>query len=81
MTDEPKPIDDGGPTFPHHVYKFEMSMSKHSIFDGMSLRDYFAGMALSNHHWKLGREPIMECAGACYAIADAMIEARKTQAL
>jgi hypothetical protein len=74
---EPEPIEDGGPAFPHHVYKFENLMSKHGIFDGMSLRDYFAGMALSNHHWQLGRQPIIKCATDCYAIADAMIKASK----
>ena len=69
MTDEPKQIDDGGPSFPWES------------FTGMSLRDYFAGMALSNHRfWQNGREPLNECAADCYAIADAMLKARKEDA-
>jgi len=79
-TNEPKPIDDGGPAFPHHVYKFEMSMSKHGVFDGMSLRDYFAGVALSAQA-DCGTKDysISDAAHDCYMMADAMIEARKVQ--
>ena len=40
-------INDGGPAFPHSVRSFEMSQSKTSSFDGMALRDWFAGQALA----------------------------------
>jgi hypothetical protein len=77
---EPEPIENGGPAFPHHVYKFENSMSKHGIFDGMSLRDYFAGVALSsNIGWGEEGYQFANAARDCYRMADAMIEARKTQ--
>ena len=78
MTEEPKPIDDGGPAFPHHVYKFENSMSKHGIFDGMSLRDYFAGVALSSQeNWGTLKNNCEDAAYDCYSMADAMLKARK----
>lgn len=38
MSDETKKIDDGGPAFPSHPYA--------GCSTGMSLRDWFAGMAM-----------------------------------
>ena len=60
-------IEDGGPAFPV------------SLYDGMSLRDYFAGQWLAG----LGTDPETEdstpkeIAEGCYNVADAMLEARK----
>ena len=70
MTDKPY---DGGPAFP-------TSFNKETVFstDGMSLRDYFAGQALSGI---CASGPIIEpaetCAYAAYAMADAMLAERK----
>ena len=66
MTDDPKPIDDGGPAFPWES------------FVGMSLRDYFAGVALSSQeNWGTLKNNFDNAAHACYSMADAMIKARK----
>ena len=63
-------IDDGGPASPAHIDSNE----------GMSLRDWFAGMALSGY--LANPDPEMDLvieilAKHSYAIADAMLEARK----
>jgi len=62
--------DDGGAAFPNE------------LDEGMSLRDYFAGMALSglipNVAWDYSSGPCnAAAAGRCYAIADAMLAERK----
>lgn len=48
---------------------------------GMSLRDWFAGMAINAPCMKSIRvdcvEDLQDVAADCYALADAMIEARK----
>jgi len=58
---------DGGPAFP--------GQNRVWYFYGMSLRDWFAGMALTNY---FGEDPSAECiAKRCYGVADAMIRERE----
>ena len=72
-------IDDGGPAYPQgHP---EMTIAGQSVKEtqGMTLRDYFAGQALANdnvedHQSAAWAERV---AAQAYAIADAMIAARK----
>lgn len=80
MSDDTKNVDDGGPAFPTDS---ECQIGPHRYhFPGMTLRDYFAGMALQGL--------IFHCAadyssGSCnavvveraFSLADAMIERRK----
>lgn len=83
-----KPIDDGGPAFPH-VY----ANGEYVTDQGMTLRDYFAAKVLQglssypdNSSWNPTAEPDVEAwraglkkrdAEYCYSMADAMIAARK----
>jgi uncharacterized protein YfaT (DUF1175 family) len=83
-----KPSDDGGSAFPHgeiiasqydSAGNFSGNMLHHES-TGMSLRDWFAGMALSG----LYDDPKFDgshkdAATCCYAVADAMLEARKAK--
>lgn len=73
------PIDDGGPAFPNND-------AHGCAFPGMTLRDYFAGQAMTA--WiedfclnKPSEEPAkheaLKIAGYCYSMADAMIAAQK----
>lgn len=72
------PIDDGGPAFPN---KDELG----NMVPGMTLRDWFAGQALTGLTPTDGYTPdhkdtqpmIMDLAVNAYQIADAMIAARK----
>ncbi len=67
-------INDGGTAFPSSQYGF-VAPDGHT--SGMSLRDWFAGMALQAmlSDWVFGEnEPQAQVA---YKMADAMIEARK----
>ena len=71
-------IDSGGPAFPRTRYHSD----EHPIGyeTGMTLRDYFAAKALtgmlSNSNLSMSI-PNEEIAGEAYAIAEAMLEARK----
>lgn len=82
------PVDDGGPAFPHSSQPLDQQgnpiMENHSEW-GMSLRDWFAGMALRAIIAKAPFEQMpvgvdesdrMRARGA-YDYADAMLEARK----
>ena len=63
--------DDGGPAFPRPgLDGIDFGQ------DGMSLRDWFAGMALSGATYRSSTE-LASLTAACYRVADAMIEARK----
>lgn len=80
--------DDGGPAFPRSTNE-TMLQADCLAYDGMSLRDWFAGMALQGfmanpnvirHSASYGyifvnstRAELME---ECYANADAMLKAR-----
>lgn len=56
--------DDGGPAFPVG-----------ELHSGMTLRDYFAAKALAGISYEITNET--RAAQWCYAMADAMLEARK----
>jgi hypothetical protein len=87
MTD--KPIDNGGPAFPtdvsdYHAGELE-SVTLPTCSPGMTLRDWFAGMALHgelanarNMTNLLDDEDISALSCTCYKMADAMLlESRK----
>ena len=87
-------IKDGGPAFPHQREQWSehechpsgvggnLVRFEHPHHDGMSLRDWFAGMALQG---AVAREGIITIAGdrpgktadEAYTIADAMLAARE----
>ena len=82
---KPKPINDGGPAFPHGE-KHGDGSHFHS-YPGMSLRDWFAGQALAGifaggyrtkeiQDMASGTMGASTPAGACYALADAMLAER-----
>jgi len=62
--------NDGGPVFPSPA-----ASVGHEV--GMSLRDWFAGMALQ--YLQPGHDKWSEIATDAYDLADAMLEARKAQ--
>ena len=64
--------DDGGPAFPRLGEGFG---NPNYDCSGMSLRDWFAGMALEGYISNSGSP--MSVAKDAYDIADAMIEVRK----
>ncbi len=69
------------PAFPNSI--INQNTGDHTYEEGMSLRDWFAGQALvgmGNRRWE-GEDKetaTQKHARACYSIADAMLEARKT---
>jgi hypothetical protein len=71
------PINDGGPAFPNLGYNAE------KLLNGMSLRDWFAGQAMTAIIGNLYCTPettFKEISGRAYAQADAMLAARKENA-
>jgi len=82
------PINDGGPAFPIHDSGYNPTKQKWEPLGatGMSLRDWFAGMAMQqfvdqrDHNiWASEKfqEARSEIAAAAYNIADAMLAARE----
>jgi hypothetical protein len=90
--------DDGQPAFPvkggmvfYLPKEFagqidEIAKSIQDSYNGMSLRDYFAGQALAGIGIKLAdisddvtRSRIMRIAGTAYELADAMLAARNAE--
>jgi hypothetical protein len=77
------PINDGGPAFPNRGD----NTPANQIYDGMSLRDYFAGEALAGYLAlpEPGQAPPLTkwshkiIAEGCYMMADAMLAARKAK--
>lgn len=74
-------MEDGGQTFPIPGYMRPSDGSPEWPQEGMSLRDWFAGQALAglvpNAAWDYSSGPCNAAAAErCYAIADAMLEAR-----
>lgn len=73
---------DGGWAFPHDEI-FETSRAgaliRWETNHGMSLRDWFAGMVLTNIDLDkvLGSVSAAKIASRCYLVADAMIEERR----
>jgi hypothetical protein len=83
-------IDDGGPAFPQQGFTYPNGETEYPM-PGMTLRDWFAGQALNGLYSSgdidltkhtteksVGRSNIAKLA---YAVADAMIEARKLKTL
>lgn len=66
---------DGGPAFPLQVAPNEYPESNVTVHSGMSLRDWFAGMALMTGICGDGI-PASAVAIDAYAIADAMLAER-----
>lgn len=84
---------DGGPAFPVPVSADSGGGLNYARDPGMSLRDYFAGLALqgelASQHPETSHEEAKEyafpaerkrLAGWCYAMADAMVAARTAKA-
>lgn len=73
MTNENK-IKDGGPAFPTEARTLFPTNKASFWCDGMSLRDWFAGMALQG----INTQELMfaEAARYAYQIADAMLKER-----
>jgi hypothetical protein len=72
-------IDDGGPAFP---FAATDRVNLHMQAQGMSLRDWFAGQALTIVYMRFetSADPCpSDLAMQAYFIADAMLEARKVQ--
>lgn len=76
---------DGGPAFPEMAYRMVDSEFKLSgagqvpqayLQSGMSLRDWFAGQALSGVIAKLGTGDYLLCANHAYAAADQLLKER-----
>ncbi len=75
---EPKPqsLDDGGSAFPHSHEKLDHP--KWSVSSGMTLRDWFAGMALQPYLAKIPPAATYDdVAERAYRVADAMLKARR----
>ena len=72
-------IDDGGPAFPHLRRHIADNTYIPIAEGGMSLRDWFAGMALQGqaHRFSPPHKYRELLAQDCYEIADAMLAARK----
>lgn len=65
-------MNDGGPAFPRSAGSGGISSSP-----GMTLRDWFAGMALAECPDPINEEDAPRIAALAYAIADAMLKARE----
>lgn len=75
MTDDTQPKPTGGPAFPggstgRFCNNYPMT------YQGMTLRDYFAGQVISNIAEMESTFSAQHLASRAYRIADAMIEAR-----
>jgi len=74
---KPNDIKDGGPAFPANPTMVHLGVGKQAeIAAGMSLRDWFAGKALSASNWsEWGEAEII--AQECYRLASAMLAERE----
>ena len=84
--------DDGGVAFPQPIAtavdgSMYCSVEKHPVFGGMTLRDYFAAMAMQGACISVGIEGAVhremevsteDVARDAYKMADAMLKARKS---
>lgn len=66
-------MKDGGPAFPRAAFSASDDMIN---YEGMSLRDYFAGQALIATYLNIVGPSPDERASLCYRMADAMLQAR-----
>lgn len=73
MSEQPK---DGGPAFPVQASDLPGS---YEADPGMSLRDWFAGMALANTAYVDSESSSEATATYAYEVADAMLRARATE--
>ena len=71
-------IEDGGQAFPLPEARDHLGIGLYEAQRGMSLRDWFAGQAISGlvEEWP-SNGAAFEAAGIAYAIADAMLAVRK----
>ena len=76
-------LNDGGPAFPHPEFstKIHNGIRVYDPHAGMSLRDWFAGQAMSAILISLKEQGIQEedipnMAGDCFLCADAMLAER-----
>jgi hypothetical protein len=72
----PEQINDGGPAFPNLGYNADKN------YNGMTLRDWFAGQAMTAIIGSLYCAPettFKEVSGKAYAQADAMLKAREVK--
>lgn len=70
--------NDGGPAFPDPVAVGPSGYVYPSNSAGMSLRDWFAGQVLAGHAYTIHSvQAHSRVATKAYAIADAMLKARK----
>ena len=70
------PVNDGGPAFPGEQGNIPAGTWNQTWCGGMSLRDWFAGQALTAY--KLADMSSAEAAKYAYADADAMLKARES---
>jgi hypothetical protein len=72
-------INDGGPAFPRPATKDASGLIIRESQKGMTLRDYFAGQALSSRAVMLknGVMYASDVATECYDLADAMLAAKE----
>ncbi len=74
-----KNIHDGGQAFPIPEVRDEFGDIVQRVQPGMTLRDWFAGQAITS---VVAKMPYLDCdqsAAACYRIADAMLTERLKQ--
>ena len=78
-----KKIDDGGPAFPIPISCDSMGGIQESRFEGLSIRDWFAGRALQGFlaaDLKCScNESVSSITSKAYYIADAMLSAREKE--
>ena len=67
--------EDGGPAFPSFVLR--TPENPEGLAHGMSLRDYFAGIALSTMREQAWRDTPTIASEDAYFCADAMLQCRK----
>lgn len=83
VPEQPK-IDDGGPAFPRPMVGSDQAGMVDCGAEGMSLRDYFAGLALAAAYqsWMTdcrdANASAAHMAQECYLLADAMLKARQS---
>lgn len=76
----PQPKD-GGAAFPRPASYDKFNDENFPPWDGMSLRDWFAGMAMQGElaSEQYGNKDCKMLAEWCYLVADAMLQARGKQ--
>jgi hypothetical protein len=74
-------VSDGGPAFPffRQWENQRKGYTEHEWGDGMSLRDYFAGVVMNGLVQSIADIDVLWAAGHAYKIADAMIATREVQ--